>query len=221
VTTVRASADVLEDIWQKFKAAAAAEDIQVSKQATSKMRLATRDAHLLARWTRPGDRKNWRIPFWRIPEVCDALQAPATLREELFLARLYELEEDAKPQHCSELVALEWGLELGREEKALSPDEQHVLTQWRAAAKNYPRGLFYDAEETEFLERHFRELLAGADKVQSELDRMSSDEQPLERREKSRQAWEDWQTRKKAERKARREGKSRAFVRDQYLRGAK
>jgi hypothetical protein len=50
---------------------------------------------------------------------------------------------------------------------------------------------------------------------------MSSDEQPLERREKSRQAWEDWQTRKKAERKARREGKSRAFVRDQYLRGAK
>jgi hypothetical protein len=119
-------------------------------------------------------------------------------------------------------VALEWGIEFGREEKALTRDEQHVLTQWRAAAKNYPRGLFYDARETEFLEQAFRRLLARADKVQSELDRMSSDgEQSPEHREKSRQAWQAWQTRKKAERKARREGKSRAFVRDQYLRRAK
>lgn len=155
------SAEVLAKIWSDFAARAEQESgLPISKRAVSRHYLDS-DDKLLSRWLNPGERKNWRIPIYRVPGVCRELRATLEQQDELMVARFAELAQD-DTQH-EVLVSVLWALSYGdRNRWGLSVDEDRIVSTYREVAKQHPAGLHGSPEETEVLGKIFERVLKSA-----------------------------------------------------------
>lgn len=81
------------------------------------------DRQLLARWTNPGVRPNWRIPLKRVEDVALFLGASKFETDMLMLARLEELADDG--DRTGVVKAVSWAFDLA--ERAQSDEERFLL----------------------------------------------------------------------------------------------
>lgn len=105
--------------------------------------LSKADKHCLARWTNEdahaGSHPNWRVPFYRVEQACEAVKATEDERDDLMMARIHEAIEHDPDGDLA--VVLQWLEPFFAEFAArpvLSQTETVALAAFRKAEQMVP-----------------------------------------------------------------------------------
>lgn len=127
------SARVLLDIVESHRKRLTDGNVSLSELSFNLLSDRT-DRLLLARWTNPGERSNYRIPLRRVRDVAQLLHASEHDTDRLMAARLGEIGEADDAAGAVEAVS--WALELA--ERVVSPEQQFLLDLLAEARKGWP-----------------------------------------------------------------------------------
>jgi hypothetical protein len=148
------TAKVLERLWQRWQRLHKEEfGSSVSKRYVSQ-NFFENDASALARWTTAGSRVSWRFPLARLDELVVALELKDDDVDDLMIARIQELQDDAESTELLNWVArFIQRIELA--ERTLDTDEQLLVDVWREVKVGRLRGLYPNGLHREELRHLF------------------------------------------------------------------
>ncbi|MDE2341962.1 MAG: hypothetical protein KGL63_00990 [Betaproteobacteria bacterium] len=159
------SSTVLRSIWERF-AAEYAEHCGRTISMRETCHLLDFDSSALAKWTNKNTPAEGRIPIRHLPALREVLMMTNEEYDQLVEARLIELKPDNET-----VIACTWLVEtLTQELQAglLGNEELAVLQAFRKARKKYPRGLYFDGEESGLLEVNLEHILKRAQHLHEE-----------------------------------------------------
>jgi|APMI01.1.fsa_nt_gi hypothetical protein len=169
------SPELLRELWQNYVERYMAQMPHSEPTMRRTSRELGWDESALAKWMQSNTPNHKRIPLERIAQLGVGLMLVQDDVDRLMATRIEEM--------CAAdpgvKAAIDWAVEAmhvqARSKYALNGDEIRVLAAFRAAAENYPRGLYCDDDEPQLMLAQMQVLLERAEELASEED---SIEQP-------------------------------------------